>query len=130
MNRRFCLENQTVYFANNEIFYLLPMDNKVMKRRGRPNRGGGRFNRGRGRGTRGRGRPVEAADSGHKQHGHGGRKGGDDYMYDFDDGLDDAFDGADYRPSQGSNSQGREGIRRGTSSRSHDGQTFHRGRFV
>ena len=103
------------------------METKVVKRRGRPNRGGGRFNRGRGRGSRGRGRGGGQPTV---HHGHGGRKGGDDYMYDADDGMDDSEEW--YMSASGPNFQDRDtGSSSSFSSRGTDrGHTFTRGRLV
>ena len=101
------------------------METKTVKRRGRPNRGGGRFNRGRGRGSRGRGR----GDVPTVHHGHGGRKAGDDYLYDADDGMDDG-EGWSLSAS-GPNFQGRETAQGGTVGPAKDqSHTFTRGRLV
>ena len=103
------------------------METKTVKHRGRPNRGGGRFNRGRGRGSRGRGR----GDLPTVHHGHGGRKAGDDYMYDADDGMDDNEDWS--LSASGPNFQGRDTAPRDTTSNSKDhnqSHTFTSGRLV
>ena len=65
------------------------MESKVVRRRGRPNRGGGRFNRGRGRGRGSGPVPQQAQVSRGQHHGHGGRKGGSDFMADYEDGYSD-----------------------------------------
>ena len=93
-----------------------------MRRRGKPNRGGGRFNRGRGRGSRGRGRQPEPEQP-VQHHGHGGRKGGADFMYDYDDGLDDDYQ-EDFTP------QTDQASRQVISNKGNDKQTFSGRRFV
>lgn len=73
------------------------METKVIKRRGRPNRGGGRHNRGgRGRG-RGRGTPTPEPPKPRGSTGIGGRKSGanlfdDDDIYDAYEDDGDSYD--------------------------------------